>query len=112
LAATLFLSDPSSYDGGDLVVRDAHNEQYVKLPAGHLLLYSAGSRQEIRPVVRGVSFRCVFWIQSMIRDSGQRKILFDMDSAIQTLAAKAPDDPSITRLAGVYHNLLRYWAQV
>jgi len=112
LAVTLFLADPRSYDGGDLVVRNAHNEQCVKLPAGHLFLYSAGSRQKIRPVVRGVSCRCVFWIQSMIRDNGQRKILFDLDTPIQALAAKMPDDPSITRLAGVYHNLLRYWAQV
>ena len=112
LTATLYLSDPNEYDGGDLVIKDSQIEQCIKLPAGHLILYASGSRQEIRPVTRGVSFRCVFWIQSMIRDNGQRKILFDMDTAIQSLAETMPNDPSIIKLTGVYHNLLRYWAQV
>lgn len=112
LTATVFLSEPDTYEGGDLVVKNAHGEQCVKLPAGHLVLYSSENRQELRPVIRGVSFRCTLWIQSMIRDSGQRKILFDMDTALQSLSEKIPDDPSIIKLTGVYHSLLRYWAQV
>ncbi len=112
LTATLYVSDPNEYDGGDLVLRDGHIEQCIKLRAGDLILYPSGSRQEIRAVTRGVCFRCVFWIQSMIRDNGQRKILFDMDTAIQSLSEQMPNDPSIIKLTGVYHNLLRYWAQV
>lgn len=112
LTATIFLSDPATYEGGDLVVKNGHNEQRVKLPAGHLVLYSSGSRQEVRPVTSGVSFRATPWVQSMILDNGQRKILFDMDTALQTLSEKMPDDPSIIKLTGVYHNLLRYWAQI
>lgn len=112
LTATIFLSDPETYEGGDLVIKNSHTDQYLKLPAGHMLLYSSGSRQEIRPLTRGASYRCTLSIQSMIRDNGQRKILFDMDTALQSLSEKMPDDPSIIKLTGVYHNLLRYWAQI
>lgn len=112
LTATIFLSDPETYEGGDFVIKNSHTDQYLKLPAGHMLLYSSGSRQEIRPLTRGASYRCTLSIQSMIRDNGQRKILFDMDTALQSLSEKMPDDPSIIKLTGVYHNLLRYWAQI
>lgn len=112
LTATVFLTDPAAYEGGDLVIKNGHNEQCIKLPAGYMVLYSSGSRQEVRPVTKGISFRCSLWIQSMIRDDGQRKILFDMDTALQALSEKMPNDPSIIKLTGVYHNLLRYWARL
>ncbi len=112
LTAMIFLSNPDSYEGGELIIKNAYSEQRVKLPAGHMVLFSSGSKQELRPVTSGISFRCVTWVQSMIRDNGQRKILFDMDTALYVLAEKLPDDPSIIKLTGVYHNLLRYWAQV
>lgn len=112
LTVVIFLSDPATYEGGGLVVKNGQSEQSVKLPAGHMVMFSSGSRQELRPVTTGISFRCVLWVQSMIRDNGQRKILFDMDTAIQTLSKERPDDPSLIKLTGVYHNLLRYWAQV
>lgn len=112
LTATMFLSEPDTYEGGDLVFSNTHSEQCVKLPAGHVVLYSSGSRQRFQPVTHGTSFCCMLWVQSMIRDHGQRKLLFDMDIALQNLSEKMPDDPSIIELTGVYHKLLRYWAQV
>jgi PKHD-type hydroxylase len=112
LSATLFLSRPDEYDGGELTVEDTYGVHSVKLPAGHLVLYPASSLHHVRPVTRGARLASFFWIQSMVRDDGERTLLFDLDTAIQRLAAEAPDHPSTVQLTGVYHNLLRRWADV
>lgn len=111
LSATLFLADPDSYEGGELLVEDNLGAQRVKLPAGHMLLYPASSLHRVEPVTKGERVASFFWIQSMVRDDGARSLLFDLDSAIQGIAAdRGQDDPAIVRLTGVYHNLLRRWA--
>ena len=111
LSATLFLSDPDSYDGGELVVEGAFGAQAVKLPAGHLILYPASSLHRVEPVTRGVRVASFFWIQSMVRDGEARRHLFELDQAIQTLAVDhGQGDAAIIQLTGVYHNLLRRWA--
>ncbi|MEA2465733.1 MAG: PKHD-type hydroxylase [Acidobacteriota bacterium] len=112
LSATLFLSDPGEYDGGELVIEDTFGVQSVKLPAGSMILYPASSLHHVRPVTRGARVSSFFWIQSMVRDDGQRTLLFDLDLAIQRLAAEQPDHPSVLQLTGVYHNLLRRWAEL
>ena len=112
LSATLFLSDPDSYDGGELVIEDQFGEQRVKLPAGHMVLYPASSVHRVEPVTRGERVASFFWIQSMIRDDGQRRILFELDQAVQDVAARlGQGDPAVVRLTGTYHNLLRRWAE-
>jgi len=110
LSATLFLTDPSEYDGGELSVEDTYGVQSVKLPAGHMILYPATSLHHVRPVTRGARVSSFFWIQSMVRDDGQRTLLFDLDSTIQGLTRDAPDHPAPVALTGIYHNLLRRWA--
>ena len=112
VSATLFLSEPDSYDGGELVVEDTYGVQSVKLAAGSMVLYPATSLHHVRPVTRGARVASFFWIQSMVRDDGQRTLLFDLDLAIQRLAGETPDHPSVLQLTGVYHNLLRRWADV
>ena len=112
LSATLFLSRPEEYDGGELVVEDTYGVHSVKLPAGHLILYPASSLHNVRPVTRGARLASFFWVQSMVRDDGERTILFDLDMAIQRLSQDAPDHPSAVQLTAVYHNLLRRWADV
>jgi PKHD-type hydroxylase len=112
VSATLFLSKPEEYDGGELTVEDTYGVHTIKLPAGHLVLYPASSLHHVRPVTRGMRLASFFWIQSMVRDDGERAILFDLDTAIQRLAAESPDHPSAVQLTGVYHNLLRRWADV
>lgn len=112
LSATLFLTNPEDYDGGELVIEDTFGVHSVKLPAGHLILYPATSLHNVRPVTEGARISSFFWIQSMIRDDGERTILFDMDMAIQRINESAPDHPSVIQLTGVYHNLLRRWADV
>ncbi len=112
LSATLFLSKPDEYDGGELVVEDTYGVHNVKLPAGHLILYPATSLHHVRPVTRGERFGSFFWIQSMVRDDGQRMLLFDLDMAIQRINQDMADHPSTVQLTGVYHNLLRRWADV
>jgi PKHD-type hydroxylase len=112
LSATLFLSDPDSYDGGELVIEDQFGEQRVKLPAGHMVLYPASSVHRVEPVTRGERVASFFWIQSMIRDDGARRILFELDQAVQDIAARlGQGDPAAVRLTGTYHNLLRRWAE-
>ncbi|MGE0041119.1 MAG: Fe2+-dependent dioxygenase [Vicinamibacterales bacterium] len=111
LSATLFLSAPDDYDGGELVVEDTYGVHTVKLPAGHLILYPATSLHHVRPVTRGARVCAFFWIQSLVRDDGERTLLFDLDTAIRRLAHDAPDHPSAVQLTGVYHNLLRRWAE-
>ena len=113
LSATLFLSDPDSYDGGELTITTQFGAQSVKLPAGQLVLYPASSVHHVTPVTRGTRVASFFWIQSMVRDDGARALLFEQDTAIQSIAARlGSDDPEIVRLTGVYHNLLRRWAEV
>ena len=111
LSATLFLSDPQAYDGGELVVEGDAGARGVKLPAGHMILYPASSLHRVEPVTRGTRVASFFWIQSMVRGGEERRQLFELDQAIQQLAgARGQDDPAIIRLTGVYHNLLRLWA--
>lgn len=112
LSATLFLADPESYDGGELVVRDSFGERTVKLPAGHMVLYPGTSVHKVNPVTRGVRLASFFWIESLIRDDAQRSVLFDMDVAIQRLTQHGADNESLVQLTGSYHNLLRMWADV
>jgi PKHD-type hydroxylase len=111
LSATLFLEDPQAYDGGELVIEDQFGPQTVKLPAGHLVLYPASSLHRVTPVTRGVRTASFFWLQSMVRDDGERRTLFELDGAIQSVAAtQGQGDPAVVRLTGIYHNLLRRWA--
>lgn len=112
LSATLFFSEPHEYEGGELVVEDNYGVQRVKLAAGSMILYPASSLHHVTPVTSGARVASFFWIQSMVRDDGQRTLLFDLDSSIQRLASEAPDHPSVIHLTGVYHNLLRRWADV
>jgi PKHD-type hydroxylase len=112
LSATLFLSEPDEYDGGELVIEDTYGVQRVKLPPGHMILYPASSLHHVTPVTRGERVASFFWIQSMVRDDGQRTLLFDLDSAIQEVAAVAPGGPQAVKLTGIYHNLLRRWADI
>lgn len=110
LSATLFLTDPSDYDGGELVVEDTFGTHKVKLAAGDLVLYSATSRHHVTPVTRGSRWSSFFWIQSMVRDEAARTMLFDLDNAIQGLRKELGDSDHVVSLTGLYHNLVRRWA--
>ena len=111
LSATLFLSEPGEYDGGELTIEDTYGVHQVKLPAGDMILYPSTSLHRVEPVTRGERLASFFWIESMVRDDGQRSLLLDMDLAIRRLAESAGDgDPAIVSLTGCYHNLLRRWA--
>ena len=113
LSATLFLEDPAAYDGGELTIEEQFGEQQIKLPAGHLVLYPASSLHRVTPVIRGTRVASFFWIQSMVRDDMARRTLFELDQGIQAAAADLGQDHAATiRLTGVYHNLLRRWADV
>jgi PKHD-type hydroxylase len=112
LSATLFLAAPEEYEGGELLVEDTYGLHSVKLPAGHLILYPSSSLHRVQPVTRGARLASFFWIQSMVRDDGERTLLFDLDAAIQRLDVDAPEHPSVVQLTSVYHNLLRRWADV
>jgi PKHD-type hydroxylase len=113
LSVTLFLSEPDEYDGGELVVEDLYGSHEVKLPAGDLVVYPASSLHMVTPVTRGVRVASFFWLQSMIRDAHARSLIFDLDNAIQALALRlGRDDPETVKLTGVYHNLIRVWAEV
>ena len=112
LSATLFLTDPETYDGGELVIRDTFGERSVKLPAGHLVLYPGTSVHKVNPVTCGERVAAFFWIESLVREDSQRSLLLDMDVAIQRLNAQQADDESLLQLSGVYHNLLRRWSDV
>lgn len=112
LSATLFLSQPDEYEGGELLIEDTFGLHSIKLPAGHLILYPASSLHRVQPITRGARIASFFWVQSMIRDDGERTLLFDLDMAIQNCADAMPDNPSVTQLTSVYHNLLRRWADV
>jgi PKHD-type hydroxylase len=113
LSVTLFLSEPDEYDGGELVVEDLYGSHEVKLPAGDLVVYPASSLHMVTPVTRGTRVASFFWLQSMIRDAHARSLIFDLDSTIQALVERlGRDDPETVRLTGVYHNLIRVWAEV
>lgn len=112
LSATLFFSEPDEYEGGVLVIEDNFGVQQVKLKAGNMVLYPASSLHHVTPVTSGVRTASFFWIQSMVRDDGQRTLLFDLDRSIQRVASQIPDDAASVQLTGVYHNLLRRWADV
>lgn len=111
LSATLFLSAPEAYDGGELEVADAYGVQAVKLNAGDLILYPATSLHQVTPITRGERLASFFWIQSLVREDSRRKILFDLDQAIQTLNRTGADEAARAGLVGCYHNLLREWAE-
>jgi PKHD-type hydroxylase len=112
LSATLFLTGPQEYDGGELMIEDTYGVHSVKLPAGHMVLYPSTSLHHVRPVTRNARICSFFWIQSMIRDDGARTLLFDLDMAIQRISDESSTHPSAVQLTGVYHNLLRRWAEV
>jgi PKHD-type hydroxylase len=113
LSVTLFLSEPDEYDGGELVIEDLYGSHEVKLPAGDLVLYPASSLHLVTPVTRGTRVASFFWLQSMIRDAHARSLIYDLDVSIQVLTEQlGHDDSECVRLAGIYHNLIRYWAEV
>jgi PKHD-type hydroxylase len=113
LSATLFLSEPEDYDGGELVIEEMYGPQTVKLPAGDLVLYPSKSLHRVTPVTRGARVSSFMWLQSLVRDDADRETLFRMDVAIQRVALeKGPKDQAVIELTGVYHNLLRRWAEV
>lgn len=110
LSATLFLTEPEEYDGGELVINDSYGSHCVKLPAGHMVLYPGTSLHHVTPVTRGERISSFFWVQSLVRHDAQRALLWDLDEAIQDLAHSVPGHPALARLGGVYHNLMRHWA--
>jgi len=112
LSATLFLSGPEEYDGGELVIGAASGTHSVKLPAGDMVLYPATTIHKVEAITRGERHACFFWIQSMVRDEGERTLLFNLDLAIQKLNQDHAGHPSAVELVGVYHNLLRKWAEL
>jgi PKHD-type hydroxylase len=111
VSATLFISAPEDYDGGELVVEDTYGSHEVKLPAGDLIIYPATSLHNVTPITRGSRIASFFWTQSLIRDVSQRALLFDLDMSIIQLTRDHPDHPSLVSLTSVYHNLLRQWAE-
>ncbi|MGB3244254.1 MAG: Fe2+-dependent dioxygenase [Sulfitobacter sp.] len=112
LSMTLFLSDPDEYDGGELIIEDHYGTQSVKLAAGHMVLYPSTSLHQVTPVTRGARVSSFFWLQSMIRSDAQRSILFDLDQSIQALSETLEaHDPDVVRLTGIYHNMIRLWAE-
>jgi PKHD-type hydroxylase len=112
LSCTLFFSQPDEYDGGELMIEDTYGVHSVKLAAGSMVLYPSTSLHHVRPVTRGARVSSFFWLQSMVRDDGARTLLFDLDAAIRTLNHATPQHPVAIQLTGVYHNLLRRWAEV
>ncbi len=112
LSATLFLTPPEDYDGGELLVEDTYGVHSSKLPAGDLVLYPSTSLHRVTPVTRGARISSFFWIQSMVADDGRRTLLFDLDMAIVRLTRDAPGHPSLVSLTACYHNLLRMWVEL
>jgi PKHD-type hydroxylase len=110
ISCTLFLSDPASYDGGELVVQDTYGEQRIKFDAGDLVMYPGTSVHRVEPVTRGERIACFFWIESMVRRDDQRRLLYDLDMAILALRREHGDNAQTVQLTGCYHNLLRMWA--
>ena len=111
VSCTLFLCEPGDYDGGELIVSDTYGEHEVKLPAGDMVLYPSSSLHKVQPVTRGARLASYFWVQSMVRDDACRRLLFEMDTSLETLRQTGADNAAVVRLTGVYHNLLRRWAE-
>jgi PKHD-type hydroxylase len=111
ISCTLFLADPDEYDGGELIVSDTYGEHEVKLPAGDLIVYPSSSLHRVAPVTRGERLAAFFWVQSLIRCDQQRRLLYELDTAIQTLTRSDADAAAVLQLTGLYHNLLRQWAE-
>ena len=110
VSCTLFLSEPESYDGGELCIADTYGEQSVKLPAGHIVLYPGTSLHQVKPVTRGYRLACFFWMESMVRSDEQRRLLYELDMNLLAMRKAHGDSAETTALTGVYHNLLRMWA--
>jgi PKHD-type hydroxylase len=110
VSCTLFLAEPDEYEGGELVIEDTFGSQRVKLPAGHMVLYPASSVHRVEPVTRGARLASFFWVESMVRDDAQRRLLFDLDMSVLALRQQQGETAEAVRLTGVYHNLLRMWA--
>jgi PKHD-type hydroxylase len=111
ISCTLFLSEPDDYEGGELIVSDTYGEHEVKLPAGDAIIYPSSSLHRVQPVTRGARLAAFFWVQSLIRDDGRRRLLFELDASIQRLTATGADGDAVLQLTGIYHNLLRQWAE-
>jgi PKHD-type hydroxylase len=111
VSATLFFSEPEEYDGGELLIEDTFGSQHVKLAAGSLILYPSTSVHQVTPVTRGERMACFMFIQSMVRDSGQRRLLYEMDMALLQLRQTVGETEAVVSLTGTYHNLLRRWAE-
>ncbi|MGR4896194.1 Fe2+-dependent dioxygenase [Stenotrophomonas sp. LARHCG68] len=111
VSCTLFLCGPEEYDGGELVISDTYGEHEVKLPAGDMVVYPSSSLHKVQPVTRGARLASFFWVQSMVRDDSQRRQLWELDLAIQQLTVDVPQHPALVNLTGIYHNLLRQWAE-
>ena len=111
VSCTLFLAEPGEYDGGELIISDTYGEHEVKLPAGDMIVYPSSSLHRVTPVTRGTRLASFFWVQSLVRDGEQRRMLLELDASIQALTATAADRASVLRLTNVYHNLLRRWAE-
>jgi len=112
ISSTLFLSEPDEYDGGELMIEDTYGAHKIKLPAGHMVIYPGTSLHKVMPITRGARYASFFWTQSMVRDDVKRALLFDMDMTIQKLSQDAPDHATVNQFMGIYHNLLRQWAEV
>ena len=110
ISATLFLTPPDDYDGGELVIEDTYGVQSVKLPAGDVVIYPATSVHRVTPITRGARVSSFFWLQSMVRSNEHRMMLLDLDTAIQQLNRIVPDERALVQLTGLYHNLLRLWS--
>src|SRR3546814_2176809 len=111
ISCTLFLCEPDEYDGGELVIHDTYGEHEVKLPAGDLVIYPSSSLHRVEPVTRGARLASFFWVQSLIRNDAQRRMLFELDASIQALTQSGADRAALLQLTGIYHNLLRLWAR-
>lgn len=112
VSSTLFFSDPDEYEGGELIIEDVYGQQSIKLPAGHMVVYPGTSLHRVNPVRAGTRYASFFWTQSMVRHAHQRSLLWELDQSIQNLAQQGVQTAELSRLSGVYHNLLREWAQV
>ena len=111
ISCTLFLAEPEDYDGGELVISDTYGEHEVKLPAGDIIIYPSSSLHRVMPVTRGARLAAFFWVQSLVRDDSKRRMLFELDTAIQTLTRTGADEQAVLQLTGLYHNLLRQWGE-
>lgn len=112
VSCTLFFSEPDEYEGGELSVEDTYGVQRIKLPAGHMVVYPGTSLHHVTPVTKGVRIASFFWVQSMVRHAHKRAILWELDQSIQEIAMQTDDASKLARLSGVYHNLIREWAEL